>query len=516
MSQQLPTLPIGIQNFPDMINQGYIYVDKTYLIDQLISSGKAYFLSRPRRFGKSLLLSTLESIFKGQKALFQGLAIDKADYDWTAHPVLRIDMSEMSTETTQTLILSLRQKLLATLQSYGCQLEDDQLPLTTLFKLTIEALSGINRVVVLIDEYDKPLINHIDDPLTAKANRDLLRNFYAVLKAQDANLRFVLLTGVTKFSKISVFSGLNNLNDISFDQRYATLLGYTQHELEYYFAQRIEDLAKHLCLPLSDLLIKIKHWYNGYCFCHDTETVYNPFSSLLLFDKQRFSNYWFETGTPSFLVKLIKQKGFPIEQIETMPVGEDAFSAYEVEQLDTLPLLYQTGYLTIKDYDMDTRLTQLGYPNVEVGQSFMQSLLNEYGYIEKGIANSYLVKLVSAIKANDLPTFFDTLKLFFANIPYDLHIASERYYQSIFYFVFRLLGIQVQTEVHTNKGRIDAVIELDDRVYIFEFKLDGTAQQALAQIQANGYAEKYANKQCILIGVNFDQGQRNVGEWLSA
>nr|MBL0700619.1 AAA family ATPase [Desulfobacterales bacterium] len=339
--------------------------------------------------------------------------------------------------------------------------------------------------------------------------REILKGFYTIIKACDEHIRFVLLTGVSKFSKAGVFSGLNNLKDISMDTRYSSLLGITQEEMKNNFKEHIDLFAKSEGVKKTKLIEKITYWYNGFCFSGTCEKVFNPFSMLLLFDNARFSNYWFESATPSFLIKLIKEKNFDIKKMQGLEVREENLSAYEIENLSPVPLLFQTGYLTIKGYDNDFMTYSLGYPNFEVENSFQYALLRSYSYTE---TNGYLISLIRVLRNDDFDGFFETLKIFFADIPYDLQINKEKYYQTIFYLIFSLIGLKVEAEVKTNKGRIDAVI-IDKNVYIFEFKFNGDKDKALTQIKEKKYFEKYLrmNKEIYLFGVEFTD--RNVGEW---
>ncbi len=365
----LKPLPIGIQTFRDLIAGEYLYVDKTRWIYEMVRSPKGvYFLSRPRRFGKSLLLSTLEEVFSGRRDLFQGLWIYDADYRWETFPVLRVDFSLLGVHTARELEHKLTAYLSELAMEYGVPLgaSDPQQAL----RLLIRALARRNRVVVLIDEYDKPIMDNLDDVAEARRIQDILRGFYTVLKRMDPYLRFVFLTGVTRFSKVGVFSGLNNLKDISMDDRYATMLGITHQELQRAFAPYLAAFAANVGAEPSALLERIRRWYDGFCFSKACHPVYNPFSLLLFFDMQDFRNYWFETGTPSFLIHLITHGNYPIPQLEHLEVDELAFSSYEVERLDVVPLLFQTGYLTIKAYDPDLALYTLGYPNLEVENAF--------------------------------------------------------------------------------------------------------------------------------------------------
>jgi hypothetical protein len=501
-------LPIGIQTFSDIIQNDYLYVDKTEKIFDLVKNPKGvYFLSRPRRFGKSLLISTLNEIFEGEKELFKKLWIYKTDYAWEKHPIVRIDFSKKKTENKDDLKWFILHQLKNIAGNYGISLDRDQYD--EAFDELLTKLSGINKVAVLIDEYDKPIIDNIDNIDLAVELREILKGFYTIIKACDEHIRFVLLTGVSKFSKAGVFSGLNNLKDISMDTRYSSLLGITGQEMETCFKEHIDRFAATEDVSNAELIEKITYWYNGFCFSGTCEKVFNPFSMLLLFDNARFSNYWFESATPSFLIKLIKEKSFDIKKMQDLEVREENLSTYEIEDLALVPLLFQTGYLTIKGYDDEFMTYRLGYPNFEVENSFQYALLRSYSYAE---TNGYLVSLIRALRNDDFETFFDTLRIFFADIPYDLHIKKEKYYQTVFYLIFSLIGLKVETEVKTNKGRIDAVI-IDKDIYIFEFKFNGNKNKALSQINDKRYFEKYqgAGKEIYLFGVEF--ADRNVGEW---
>jgi len=502
-------LPVGIQTFRDIVQNDYLYVDKTEKIFDLVNNPKGvYFLSRPRRFGKSLLISTLNEIFEGEKELFKDLWIYKADYAWEKHPVVRIDFSKSKARNSDELINYIVYQLDKTAQLYGITLEQTQYDIK--FDELLTKLSGINKVVVLIDEYDKPIIDNIENKELATELREILKGFYTIIKACDEHIRFVLLTGVSKFSRAGVFSGLNNLEDISMDAKYSSLLGITRQELENSFKDHIDLFAESESIDKTHLVEKITYWYDGFCFSRSCEKVFNPFSLLLLFKKLSFGNYWFESATPSFLIKLMKEKNFDIKRLKEMEVREESFGAYELENLAVLPILFQTGYLTIKEYDKDLMTYILGYPNFEVENSFQYSLLNSYSGIH---VDGYLIDLIRALRNDDFETFFDTLKIFFADIPYDLHISKEKYYQTIFYLIFSLIGLKVEAEVKTNKGRIDAVI-IDKDIYIFEFKFDGDKDNALKQIRDKKYFEKYqgVGKEIYLFGVEFTD--RNIGNWV--
>jgi hypothetical protein len=514
MEHVMKKLPIGIQTFEKLIRENCLYIDKTRSIFQMIDQGSVYFLSRPRRFGKSLLLTTLEAIFQGKKELFKGLWIYDSEYQWQTYPVIRITFSGISFSTLKTLEDNINHQLSEIAQKFQVKLE-----YTTFyerFRELIRKLSDIENVVVLIDEYDKPILDVIHEPELAQANRDTLRTFYTVLKDADPYLRFVFLTGVSKFSKVSVFSGLNHLNDISMARDYAEMLGYTQEELERYFAEHMEELAREQEVDRETLLPLIRRWYNGYQFSTRPVRVYNPFSVLLLFTQKEFRNYWFETGTPSFLINLIKKYDYDIPAIEHLEVAEPAFSTYEIDDLRVEPLLYQTGYITITAHNREDRLYTLGYPNLEVKQAFLEYLVDSVSPVRRELASSYIVKLIKALRSAAMENFFEVLRVFFADIPYDIQLKHEKYYQTIFYLVFTLLGLRIESEVSTNKGRIDAVLLTSEKTFLFEFKLYDSAETALEQIKTLEYFQKYKQrgKPLVLVGVAFDSETRNIGNWV--
>jgi hypothetical protein len=508
-------LPIGIQTFEDLIRGSYLYIDKTKSIYKLIKDPKGvYFLSRPRRFGKSLLISTLEAIFKGKKELFKDLWIENSDYKWQELPIIRIDFASIPNYTGDVFVEGIRKKLFQIAKAYGKELEEIK-EIKLMFEELIKKLASVEKVVILIDEYDKPIIDNIKNLKVAKKNRNILKSFYGTIKSSDEYLRFVFLTGISKFSKVSIFSDLNNLNDISMNNGFSTILGYTQEEMEKYFKKEILALGRRENKNKPEILKEIKDTYNGYMFSEESERVYNPFSTLLLFYNMKFKNYWFETATPTFLIELIKEKGEDIKEIEREGVDELMFSSYEIEDLKVKALLYQTGYITIKRYEKKRRLYWLGYPNYEVKQAFLKYLAESFSKIKVESLEGYIWKIIDTLEAKDCSGLIENLKIFFANIPYDIQLTNEKYYQTVFYLIFTILGLKVKTEVRTNQGRIDACVELEDKVYIFEFKLQDSAKKALAQIKEKKYYEKYLGeqKQIVLLGVSFDQEERNIGDW---
>lgn len=514
----LKPLPIGNATFRHIIEGGFLYIDKTRYIYELIRPYKGvYFLARPRRFGKSLMVSTLEEVFRGNKHLFKGLWIDEnGDYDWPIHPVIRLDLGRKQITSAAELekYLDFQIQLIAKDNNVDLLGYDAETHLQDL----IRHLAKENRVVILIDEYDKPILDNITELDDAEEIRKVLKGFYGVIKAMDAYIRFVFITGVSKFSKVSVFSDLNNLFDLTMQTAMGTSLGLTEAEIRENLQSHIQQFAEEESVASEAFIDKIRFWYNGFCFAPNAVNVYNPFSTLLLFQNQRFSNYWFETGTPTFLINLIHKGDYDIADFEDLYVNEMAFSTYELKRLAIIPLMFQTGYLTIKDYDSETLFYTLSYPNYEVENAFLVYLLDAFSNVEQGLSASYLQRLIDALQKHDLSLFFERLRALYANIDYDLHINKEKYYQTIFYLVFKLIGLQIDAEVKTNKGRIDAVIELADSIYIFEFKIDQNATVALEQIETNAYYQKYQerNKTITQVGANFDRNERNITDWKSA
>jgi hypothetical protein len=507
-------LAVWTHTFRDIIEGGFHYIDKTRHIYELVRYPKGvYFLARPRRFGKSTLITTLEELFAGNRDLFRGLWIDQSDYDWQTYTVVRFDFSEHRVRDAEMLakILDYFVENIADEHQITLKGFDHQTKLSNL----IRQLAKKQKVVLLIDEYDKPITDNLTNLAEARRIRDVLRDFYTVIKASDQYLRFVFITGISKFSRVGLFSTMNNLEDLTLLPQYATLLGITDEELRQDFAEHLAVFAEQRRTSVAEILAEIKRWYNGFCFAADAPNVYNPYSTLLCLKQQRFSNFWFETGTPTFLISLIKQEQYEIQQLADLQVRELGFSTYELDRLPIAPLLYQTGYLTIKGYDAGERVYTLAYPNNEVEEAFLSYLLGAFSEVERTLSESLLHQLFNALKAKKVDDFFKILQIFFANIDYSLYIQQEKYYQTIFYLLFMLLGFRAQAEVQTNQGRIDAVVEVSDHIFIFEFKLDGSEEEALQQIKDRGYYQKYQlkKKPMTLIGANFASAQRQVVKW---
>jgi hypothetical protein len=516
-------LSIGVQAFEVMRTQGFVYVDKTEGIHQLATEGMYYFLARPRRFGKSLLVSTLKCLFEARRELFAGLWIAAPGrWEWQAHPVVVLDFNGIALNTPERLEADLTQALDTRAREAGLALENP-----TLVSRFTELLLGLARqagqpVVVLIDEYDKPLVEHLGKGeaglAIARANRDLLRAFYGVLKggAVAPLLRFVLLTGVSRFSRVSIFSALNNLQDISQSAQYAGLLGYTQAELEDSFQEHIARFAATAGQSPAQVVATLAQHYDGYRFSTRPLRVYNPFSTLNALKEMEFRNYWFETGTPSFLVNLLHEKRYAPPQIEGLQVSEAVFSTFDLERLSPEALLFQTGYLTIQD--VQDNIYTLNYPNQEVKTAFTEALL----LATEGLApevSSHVLRLSRHLQEENLEAFFETLRAIFAAIPYDIQTKrDEGYYHTLCYLALSATGGAAQSSVLTSRGRIDMAMACPDKVYVIEFKCGQSAAAALQQIQDKGYAERYrqTGRKVILLGINFSLKTRNVAEWAVA
>jgi hypothetical protein len=505
-------LTTSVYTFCDLIAGGYLYVDKTPGIYELIRGYKGqYFLARPRRFGKSLLISTLKAIFQGRRELFDGLFLATADYDWKPYPVIHLDMGDRQAATAEELQKSLVYLIDRHAREFNIALTQDGA--AARFRELIDILGERGgKVVILVDEYDKPLLGHLGLP-TVTAIQTVLKQFYGVIKATESHQRFALITGVSKFAKVSIFSDLNNLTDLTMDPRTATLLGYTQDELESNFPDYIERLAGAIGRTNAETLCELRTWYNGYRFEENAQTVYNPVSVMKCFDTQKFMNYWFETGTPTFLVDLLRDK--PVD-LGDLHVPDTAFSTYDPAHLEPLPLLVQTGYLTIRSSDgvLGAATYLLDYPNREIEDSFSYWLARGFANLPADDMSSALRRLTAALREGRVEDMLDTLKIFFAKVPNTITIDNEKYYQTIFFTVFTLIGAIIEAEVSTNIGRVDAVVRTAADIFIFEFKLNGSADAAMAQIRQKRYFEPYLDdgRRITLIGVAFAKETRNLGE----
>ncbi len=503
-------LPIGIQTFQTIREEGYLYVDKTNIAVDLINRYKYVFLSRPRRFGKSLFLDTLHNLFAGKKELFTGLAAEKS-HDWsTTYPVINISFAAGDFNTSEGLLERILSLLKKNERRLGVQGEGKS-PANR-FDFLIEKVSQKyqEQVIVLIDEYDKPILDNIDDPEMAKLARTTLQAFYSVIKNNDPHIQFAFLTGVTKFSKVSVFSGINNIEDITLTPDFATVCGYTQHDLETVFAEHLQGAD----------MDKVKKWYDGYHFMGDH--VYNPYDILLfLRNNKRFESYWFETGTPAFLIKILKQKQFFLPELTNIKAGKELLTSFDIETISPVTLLFQAGYLTIKEMTTEDDETEysLGFPNMEVSRAFTYSLLDMFAATE----NKFRVKkeLAHSLRNGDMEQFKTAIHALFAAIPYHNYTNNdiaryEGFYASVIFAWLSSAYMKLAVEDCTNKGRIDMSVEMDEAIYLIEFKVDMPEEKALAQIKTKGYREKYqaTGKNIVLIGIGFSSEERNVTEFV--
>lgn len=515
-------LPIGVQGFQGLRNDVYLYVDKTEYIYQLVRTGRQYFLSRPRRFGKSLLLSTMKCYWEGKKKLFQGLKIEELEAGnpeaWKPYPVFYFDFNRDNYKEEKKLEKILEVHLKEWEKRYGC--EDPDALLTVRFQnLLVRAFQQTGlRCVVLVDEYDKPLLEGMGDSAREERDKAVYKGFFSTLKSFDEYLEFVFITGVTKFEKVSIFSDLNQLNDISLTEDYAGICGITESELLENFRPEIEATAAKRKMTPEECLQVLKKRYDGYRFYPDGVSVYNPLSLLKVFYGKDFGSYWFETGTPTFLVRKLKQERFDVRRLtdRTLYATEAMLFDYRADNPDPVPLLYQTGYLTIVDYDEKRRRYILGFPNEEVKYGTLESLMPEYVIGASSSRGTDIFTLESYIEEGNLEGIRNILTALFAEIPYTREgDPFENYFQSVIYLVFTLLGHYTHCEMHTFTGRVDCVLETDQYVYLFEFKRDDTVEAALRQIEEMQYALPYAADPRTLyrIGVTFDSEQRILNGW---
>lgn len=508
--------PIGIQNFVKIRTEDFLYVDKTAEIYKLAKEGRYYFLSRPRRFGKSLLVSTMEAYFSGRKELFSGLAIEKLEAEWKQHPVLHLDLSGVSYTDESVLERVLSDKLAKWETLYGAVNTSDILGLR--FKEVIEAAYNKtgNQVAILIDEYDKPIIDNLGNEPTLSQLRSTLQGFYSVMKSMDARIRFGFLTGVTKIGKMSVFSGLNNLNDISMIPDYVDICGVSETELHEYFDESISELSSANEMSKEECYVKLKSMYDGYHFCEDSIGIYNPFSLLNTFQNKKFREYWFETGTPGFLVEVMRKTSFDVTTLENQTVDSTLMSNADAIFENPVPYLFQSGYLTITGYNDMFRLYQLGFPNQEVKNGFLNCLLKYYVPMSPDMSGTTLIyQLWHSITEGNPKLFMQILSSLFANTIYQIQGETEKDFQYAMYIISALLGEYVQVERTTSNGRIDLIIQTKEFIYIFELKVNADADVALRQIAEKGYARPFEcdSRKLFKIGVNFSTATRRIEDW---
>ena len=507
--------PVGIQNFEKLRKDGYFYIDKTALMYRLVKTGSYYFLSRPRRFGKSLLISTLEAYFQGKKELFGGLAVYELEKEWKKYPILHLDLNTEKYDTPEALDNKLNLAVSEWEGLYGSN--PNERSLATRFEGTIKRAASKTgeRVVILVDEYDKPMLQAIGDLQRQEAYRNTLKAFYGALKSQDGNIKFALLTGVTKFGKVSVFSDLNNLMDISRDERYTDICGISEKELIDNFSEDIAELARANGQTYGQACAQLKEDYDGYHFCPDSAGIYNPFSLLNTFAKRRYGSYWFETGTPTYLVELLKKSDYDLEKMSRVETDDDILDSIFTDD-NPIPVIYQSGYLTIKDYDRRFGMYTLGFPNREVEDGFMNFLLPYYSGVDKTQSPFEIKQFVRDVERGNIDSFMERLQSFLAGCPYEMARDIELHYQNVLFIVFRLAGLYTKVEYRTSRGRIDLVLQTADYIYVMEFKLDGSAEEAIAQIEEKQYSLPFRNdrRKVFEIGVNFSSQTRNIDRWI--
>ena len=507
--------PIGIQSFEKLREDGYAYVDKTAILFKLVSEGNYYFLSRPRRFGKSLLLSTLEAFFQGKKELFEGLAISKLEKNWTAYPILHLDLNSREYKDASSLEAELNRHLEQWEKRYGDEFSTRATEERFLQVIDKAYEKTGKQVVVLVDEYDKPMLQAIDNKELQDAYRSKLKAFYSVLKTQDAKIRFAFLTGVTKFGKVSVFSDLNHLTDISMLPQFVDICGVSEKELHEYFDDSVEQLAEANNMSKEACYEKLRIDFDGYHFYPDTQGIYNPFSLLNTLKYKVFKDYWFETGTPTFLVNQLQKTGYQLQFMTEEELTEDMLNSIEIFEETPLPLLYQSGYLTIKDYDKEFKTYRLQFPNREVREGFVKFLVPFYTPRHNDKSTFFIGNFVKEVRSGKAEDFMRRLDAFFANGDYALMGDKEVYFQNAVYVFFTLMGFYVDVERHTTGGRMDILMQTSDYIYIIELKIDQSADVALSQIEEKGYARPFANdsRKLYKIGINFSTERRCIDDW---
>ena len=508
--------PIGIQNFEKLRNDGCVYVDKTALMYKMVKEGNYCFLSRPRRFGKSLLISTLEAYFLGKKEFFEGLAVAELEKDWVEYPVLHLDLNTEKYDSIEVLNNKLSGTLKLWEEQYGRDESEKSLPMRFEGIIRRAKEKTGRNVVILVDEYDKPMLQAIGNEELQKAYRDTLKSFYGALKSMDGCIRFALMTGVTKFGKVSVFSDLNNLKDISMSQYYYNICGITEEELHHYFDEEIEQLARTNNQTKDEAYEKLKEEYDGYHFTYDTPGMYNPFSILWTLSERRYGSYWFETGTPTFLVELLQKTDYNLEQMANVEADSDMLGSIFNDD-NPIPVIYQSGYLTIKSYDNRFGIYKLGFPNREVEDGFMKYLLKYYTAKKNSNSAFEISRFVADIESGNAEGFMQRLQSFFAGAKFD-QIAkdTENWFQNVVFIVTTLCGLYIEAEHQTSNGRIDLVMKTDKYVYVMELKYDGTPEEALRQIDDKGYALPWQSdgRKVIKVGANFSSELRRLSGWV--
>ena len=508
--------PIGIQDFENIRRGGFVYVDKTELVYKLShGSGKYFFLSRPRRFGKSLLVSTMDAYFSGKKELFDGLAVAELEKEWTQYPVLRIDLTGQSYSNAGALDDALNVQLISLEKKY--KVEEKPVSAASRFRNLIETVYNNtgNQVVILIDEYDKPIVDNLGDNDLVETFRGQLQGFYSVMKAKDACIKFGFLTGVTKIGKLSVFSGLNNLKDISMDARYTDICGISEEDLRKYFDESVKELAAANGLSVEACYAQLALMYDGYHFRQNSVGMYNPFSLLNTFDSGEFKEYWFETGTPTFLVKVMQETDYDVRSLSDQEIDAPSLMDVDTVYHNPVPLLYQAGYLTIKGYEPDLGLYHLGFPNREVKHGFLNFLSRYYTPSRTDSGVMLVARMLKDIRSGNAEGFMQRLEALFAKTSYQIQGDSEKDFQYAMYIILELMGEYVEVEKATSNGRIDVLLQTKEYIYIIEIKINDTAEAALQQIEEKAYARRFADdsRKLFKIGIRFSTENRCIDDW---
>ena len=521
MDSAVKRFPIGVQTFDKIVADDYLYVDKTGYVYDLARNYTYVFLSRPRRFGKSLLSSTFHCYFEGRKELFEGLKAGGMETEWRKHPVFHFDMSTAKHVNEEQLLRVLDYKLSEYEAVWGSNREIDKVDVNSRLEFLVKtsfAQTG-ETAVIIIDEYDAPLLDVMNDKVKLPSLRQIMRNFYSPIKSLDPYLRFVFITGINKFAQLSIFSELNNLKNISMMPEYSAVCGISQSELEKNFREPVEALAAKQKITCGEAFALLKEHYDGYHFCDESEDIYNPYSLINSLNDRDFGDYWFDTGTPSYLVERLRLNPIDETTLDNLPlVPRSDFDVSPELSDNSLPMLYQTGYLTIKSYDARMQLYTLGYPNQEVKIGFTRGLLANYPS-KTGSASGFVAQFYAAMYSQDINLALEKLQAYLAGIPNDLENKSEKHYQTIIYLIFSLLGFYIHTEVKSAIGRADALCRTDDCIYVFEFKVDGSAEEALRQIDEKGYMLPYKGeegKKLVKVGVNISSASRTLDGWAIA
>lgn len=504
-------LPIDISTFARIRELNCLYVDKTEYMYKMITQGQRYFLSRPRRFGKSLLVSTLQEILMGNKHLFNDLWIGSSDYSWQEYGIINLDFSKIECHSIDTLHDALRFYLNKIANAYNIEPFNNNVDISIMLEAIVDKLfQKFKRVAILVDEYDAPILKSLHNKELAEAIQNNIQQFFTTIKSLDAQVQFVFITGVSSFAKAGLFSGINNLRIMTLDDRYATLCGYTDHEIDHYFNEHVVDWANTIGKPYEDLRQQIKTWYNGYAFGYNVPKVYNPFSVMNALDNKKFKNFWFTSGAPTFLIDVLKKEYKKFDP-ERLMISEDMLGIFDIGAAPVISLMFQAGYLTIVDYDTIKDIYKLDYPNDEVNKSFQKYLLEVFTHIEHSFAQDLSLQLFIALDNNRIKDVIDILKQLFAHIPYQLHIKEERYYHTVFMIICVCAGIKAQSEFSTEDGRIDLVMEFEQFLYVVEIKFNDPAKVAFKQIEERAYYQRFLScgKQIILLALAFKKEPHN-------